>query len=106
MSECAHSDDVTEVADTHDVMTCRKYGWTVGESFYAGKQSVELRQRHSAEVAVASTDDSDEHPPHCRYRPSSRVSRVVIIAASLRLDEELLVCQVVNSDVHVEHVML
>ena len=59
-----------EAADTQDVMTCRKYGWSAGDStalFYAGKHAAQLQQQQQQqqqqqviEDALTSADGTDE----------------------------------------------
>jgi len=47
LSECAHSDDVTEtVEDRQEVMTCRRYGWSSPPLLYADQHAIiELQQQ-------------------------------------------------------------
>jgi len=75
LSECAHSDDVTEVeaAGTQEAMTCRKYGWSA-PLLYADQPAVELRQQQQpqqlhqrAEDAAAGSDAVDEQRRHSKY---------------------------------------
>lgn len=75
MRECTQNDDVTEVeaVDTPESMTCRKYGWSAGDSmhaFYANKHVVEQQQQQQQVQDVAegddATDDTEEQLRHKR----------------------------------------